>query len=61
MRQGAVGVGEPGRHVEEAGHEQGGGVPADRWVVPDSGPRPAGAGDVRRARAASRIEGEGRG
>jgi hypothetical protein len=43
------------------GTSKGGGVPADRWVAPDSGSRPAGAGDVCRARAASRIEGEGRG
>jgi hypothetical protein len=30
VRQGAVGVGRRGRCVEDAGHEQWGGVPADR-------------------------------
>jgi hypothetical protein len=30
VRQRAVGVGKPGRSVDEAGHEQGEGVPANR-------------------------------
>jgi hypothetical protein len=34
VRQGGGGVGEPGRHMEEAGHEQGGGVPADLRAAP---------------------------
>jgi hypothetical protein len=33
VRQGAVGVGEPGRRMEEVGHEQGG-VPANRRAAP---------------------------
>jgi hypothetical protein len=61
VMQGVVGVGEPGRRVEEAGHEQGGSLPTSRRRMTGSGPRPAGAGDLRRARAAGRTEGEGTG
>jgi hypothetical protein len=61
VRQGAVGVGEPGRRVEEAGHEQGGSLSTDGRRPTGSGPRLVGAGDVRCARAADRTEGEGRG
>jgi hypothetical protein len=39
----------------------GGSLPIGGRRPTGSGPRPAGVGDVRRARAASRIEGEGRG
>jgi hypothetical protein len=61
VRQGAVGVERRGRRVEEAGHEQGeGSLPTGEWRPPGSDPKPAGAHDVRRARAAGRIEGEGR-
>jgi hypothetical protein len=57
-----VGVGKPGRHVEEAGHKQGGGsLPIGRRRPAGSSPRPAGTGDVRRVRTAGQIDGEGRG
>jgi hypothetical protein len=49
---GAVGVGEHGRRVEEAGARAGGSLSTDGQHLADSGPRPAGAGDVRCARAA---------
>jgi hypothetical protein len=50
VRQGGtVGVGEPSRRVEEAGHEQGGGgVPANQRATPGrQRPEPVGVGDVR--------------
>jgi hypothetical protein len=43
------------------GHEQGGSLPTGGWCTAGSGPRPAGAGDMRGVHAASRTEGEGRG
>jgi hypothetical protein len=62
VRQGGGGVGEPGRHMEEAGHEQGGGsLPTCGRRPACSGLRPTGAGDVHRACAAGRTEGDGRG
>jgi hypothetical protein len=55
------GVGRHGRLVEEAGHEQGGSLPIGEQCLAGSGPKSVGAHDVRCARAAGRIEGEGRG
>jgi hypothetical protein len=57
-----VGDKKPGRHVEEAGHEQGrGSMPTGGRRPTGSGPKLAGTGDVRHARAVGRTEGVGRG
>jgi hypothetical protein len=57
-----VGVGKPSQRVEEAGHEQRGASLLTGGQCPaGSGPKPAGAGDMCCARAASGTEGEGRG
>jgi hypothetical protein len=56
---GAVGVGERGRRMEEAGARAGGSLPTGGRRPADIGSRPA--GDVRGAHATDRIEGEGRG
>jgi hypothetical protein len=42
-------------------HEQCGSLPTGKRRPAGSGPKPMGARDMRRARTAGRIEGEGRG